>query len=112
MSMRIHSVIAATITCACFAPLMPAVGSTCFGGPAKGRIVDAVALPASGKNFGPYAQMGVRLGRTFVHATVRDIVVGAYKDLESAQPGISYLYGETGLRHGGPIPPFFEQMEL
>lgn len=84
---------------------LPVFGSTCFGNPALGRIEHAVALPIQGRNFGPYAHLGVRLGRTFVHTTVRDIIVDAYRDLELRQPGVNFVYGETGLRNGGPMPP-------
>lgn len=103
--MRLRNILVVVLACAGGAPLQSASGSTCFGKPAQGHIVDSVALPAHGANFGPYAQLGVRLGRTFVHATVRDIVVGAYMDLQTTQAGIAYLYGETGLRNGGPMPP-------
>lgn len=80
-------------------------GSTCFGGPANGRIEHAIALPAEGPNFSSYAQLGMRLGRIFVHATVRDITVNPYRDLEDEQTGIEFIYGEIGRRHDGPMPP-------
>jgi len=82
-----------------------ATTSTCYGNPAHGRIEGAVALPAQGNNFEPYAQRGVELGRTWVHASVRDIVVDAYRALETGQPDITFVYGETGLQTGGPMPP-------
>ncbi|MCA1855598.1 penicillin-insensitive murein endopeptidase [Massilia oculi] len=82
-----------------------ATTSTCYGNPAHGRIEGAVALPAQGNNFEPYAQRGVELGRTWVHASVRDIVLDAYRALETGQPDITFVYGETGLQTGGPMPP-------
>lgn len=90
---------------AALALVAPTFASTCAGTPANGRVQHAVALPTTGVNFGPYTQLGAQLGRTFVHATVRDIVVAAYHGLEQEQPGVEYIYGETGLRLGGPMPP-------
>lgn len=45
------------------------------------------------------------LGRTYVHATVRDIVEGAYAVLKHDLPEVKFVYGETGLKYGGPMPP-------
>lgn len=104
-TMRTSFIIAVVIGCAGTALLLPAFGSTCFGNPAHGRIERAVALPTRGKNFSPYTEMGARLGRTFVHTTVRDILMDAYRDLEVRQPGVEFIYGETGLRNGGPMQP-------
>lgn len=82
-----------------------AQASTCFGTTHNGRIEGAVALPADGANFAPYSTLGVTLGRTYVHADVRDIVVAAYAALEADMPGVTFIYGETGLKNGGPMPP-------
>lgn len=84
---------------------VPAVASTCFGTSSNGRIEHAVALRAQGPNFAPYSALGVTLGRTYVHAMVRDIVEGAYGALEQELPGVTFVYGETGRKNGGPMPP-------
>jgi len=83
----------------------PATASTCFGTTSAGRIEHAVALREQGPNFAPYSALGVTLGRTYVHETVRDIVEGAYATLAREQPGVTFVYGETGLKNGGPMPP-------
>lgn len=90
---------AAAILCA------PALASTCFGSSGSGRIEGAVALPLKGANFGAYTELGLMLGRTFVHAQVRDVVLGAYSIVDRSMPGVGFVYGETGLRTGGPMPP-------
>jgi len=36
---------------------------------------------------------------------VRDIVLDAYSTLSRSMPGVHYVYGETGLARGGPMPP-------
>lgn len=71
----------------------------------KGRLENGVALPASGPNFSPYSTTAHAVGRTYVHSTVRDIVVAAYRDLEAAAPGKVFVYGETGWKSGGRIRP-------
>jgi len=96
--------VASALACA-LALAQSASASTCFGTTDSGRIEGAVTLPASGPNFAPYSALGIQLGRTYVHTTVRDIVAAAYRDLETIQPGVTYVYGETGLRAGGPMPP-------
>jgi len=83
----------------------PATASTCFGTTSAGRIEHAVALREQGLNFAPYSALGVTLGRTYVHETVRDIVEGAYASLARELPSVSFVYGETGLKNGGPMPP-------
>jgi len=96
---------ACAVLCCGVTLLTPAMASTCYGNADSGRIDGAVPLPASGPNFAPYATLGIQLGRTYVHETVRDIVSAAYKDLETLQPRVTYVYGESGLRQGGPMPP-------
>jgi penicillin-insensitive murein endopeptidase len=86
-------------------PVAPVLASTCFGTPANGRIENAVPLSDKGANFAPYTKLGVLLGRTYVHATVRAIVEDAYEELKHDLPKVTFVYGETGLSHGGPMPP-------
>lgn len=95
------------IMTSCIALALPsyAAPSTCYGTTSNGRLEGGVALPATGSNFAPYTRLGALLGRTYLHATVHDIVLSAYRDLERMQPGVTFIYGETGLRHGGPMPP-------
>jgi penicillin-insensitive murein endopeptidase len=62
-------------------------------------------LPLAGANFGAYSELGLKLGRAYVHAQVRDVVMGAYSTLSRSTPDVQYVYGETGLRTGGPMPP-------
>lgn len=87
--------------------LMPSVSlaSTCYGTVANGRLEQGVQLPAQGANFAAYSRLGVQLGRTYVHGAVSAVVVDAYRALERAAPGKTFVYGETGLAAGGPIAP-------
>ena len=72
---------------------------------AKGRLENGVALPSSGRNFSAYSTAAHMAGRTYVHSTVRDVVVAAYKNLETAAPDKIFVYGETGWKSGGRIRP-------
>ncbi len=49
--------------------------------------------------------IGEILGRTYVHSKVRDIVVDAYRRLETEAPGKVFKYAETGFREGGRFRP-------
>lgn len=62
-------------------------------------------LPAQGQNYVPYSTLGVTLGRTYLHQTVRDIVVDAYEATRISAPEKRFMYGETGLAAGGPFKP-------
>ncbi len=79
--------------------------STCHGTVAHGRLDGGVALPLDGDNFSAYTSLARVLGRTYVHARVRTIVVAAYASLARSQPGWHYVYGETGLAAGGRMRP-------
>lgn len=81
------------------------VASTCYGTVAQGLLEQCVQLPSQGANFEAYSSLGVRMGRTFVHAAVSEVVVDAYRALEQSAPGKLFVYGETGLTGGGPMPP-------
>jgi penicillin-insensitive murein endopeptidase len=81
------------------------VGSTCYGTVARGRLDGGVSLPEAGANFTAYSALGVRLGRTYVHSAVRDVVVVAYGALVQSAPAKSFVYGETGFAQGGQIRP-------
>ena len=79
--------------------------STCYGTTLDGRLEGGVKLPATGKNYVGYSTMARLAGRTYVHSKVRDIVVTAYKALETEQPNKVYKYAETGFKHGGLFKP-------
>lgn len=79
--------------------------STCYGTVAKGRLESGVSLPSSGPNFTSYSSIAGAVGRTYVHSTVRAILVDAYRELEKSAPGARFVYGETGWKDGGRIRP-------
>lgn len=79
--------------------------SICYGTPSNGKIDDAAQLPSSGANFSAYSDVGIALGRTFVHTQVREIIVAAYRELEQASPETRFVYGETGWKNGGSFKP-------
>ena|SRR3990167_1273736 len=79
--------------------------STCYGTTSKGRLERGVSLPASGANFAPYSELGVGLGRTFVHSKVAPVVAAAYSSLAISRPNTTFLYGESGWAKGGRIKP-------
>nr|WP_267498652.1 penicillin-insensitive murein endopeptidase [Massilia sp. IC2-278] len=83
----------------------PVQASTCYGRPGAGSIAGAVALPADGANFEAYSRLGVQMGRTHVHAHVREVVLDAYAALARSAPGTQFVYGETGLKEGGRMRP-------
>lgn len=82
-----------------------AASSQCYGSVGHGRIEGSVKLPARGANFSAYSSVGVAMGRTFVHASVADIVAGAYAALVKSAPDQAWVYGETGGQDGGPFKP-------
>jgi len=79
--------------------------SQCFGTVSSGRIERSVKLPASGANFSAYSRVAAAAGRTYVHSTVRDVVVAAYAGLASSSPSATFVYGETGWSSGGRFRP-------
>ena len=82
-----------------------AAESTCFGTVSNGRLENGVRLPPNGPNFSPYSALATNAGRTYVHSRVLEVVVAAYAALEQSAPGRVFVYGETGWRSGGRIPP-------
>jgi len=79
--------------------------SVCYGTPSAGRLEKGVSLPSSGPNFHSYSSLGNLLGRAYVHSRARDVILAAYKDLETRMPDTVFVYGETGSRKGGPFKP-------
>ncbi|MBU2711033.1 penicillin-insensitive murein endopeptidase [Zooshikella harenae] len=81
------------------------VDSTCYGTTAKGRLLKGVALPDEGKNYVAYSDTAIALGRTYVHSTVRDVILDAYKALSHTLPKTQFKYGEAGFKEGGRFRP-------
>ncbi|WP_308367193.1 MULTISPECIES: penicillin-insensitive murein endopeptidase [unclassified Microbulbifer] len=79
--------------------------STCYGTTSNGRLENGVQLPPEGKNYVGYSSIARLSGRTYVHSSVRDIIVSAYGDLEKEQPTKVYKYAETGFKEGGQFKP-------
>lgn len=79
--------------------------SQCYGTVGHGRIEHSVSLPPSGPHFEAYSTEAVAAGRAHVHSRVSEVVQAAYAAAASAQPGVTYVYGETGLAKGGRFAP-------
>ena len=86
-------------------PAAPADASVCHGTTADGSLENGCKLPADGPNFTAYSILGRALGRTYVHCTVKEIVVAAYEEMAERLPDVRFVYGETGLAEGGPFKP-------
>ena len=86
-------------------PTVQASESRCFGGTGHGRLEGGVQLPAKGRNFVAYSSLAGWLGRTYVHSTVKEVILLAYKQLETEQPGKVFKFAETGYAEGGPFRP-------
>ncbi len=79
--------------------------STCYGTTSNGRLESGVKLPSSGKNFESYSTIARLAGRTYVHSSVKEIIIEAYKTLETEQPNKVYKYAESGFEEGGQFKP-------
>jgi len=79
--------------------------SICYGTTSDGHLENGVQLPSKGKNYVGYSSIMRIAGRTYVHDQVEEIVVSAYKALETDQPGKIFKYGETGFQSGGEFKP-------
>lgn len=79
--------------------------SICYGTTSKGKLDNGVQLPEEGKNFECYSNIARLAGRTYVHSTVKQVIVSAYKGLEIEQPNKVYKYAETGFSEGGEFKP-------
>ena len=79
--------------------------SLSHGTPANGRLEHGKRLPDQGANFSAYSHLGTALGRNHVHGQVRDAVLAAYAALARTHPELRFVYGETALANGGPMPP-------
>ena len=79
--------------------------STCYGTTSVGRLEHGVQLPGSGANFVSYGSVPDLAGRTYVHRQVHDVVVDAYRRLETDAAGKVFKYAETGYKEGGQFKP-------
>jgi penicillin-insensitive murein endopeptidase len=79
--------------------------SICHGTTSNGSLENGWKLPRKGPNFVSYSSFGGLLGRTYVHSTVRAIVVDAYSALREFSPEVVFVYGETGHKSGGAFKP-------
>ena len=92
-----------------FLYLLPLVASAepsqCFGTTGNGSLAGGVKIPLSGNNYTGYSLAASIAGRTYVHSEVKNIIVEAYKSLESIEPDKVYKYAETGFKNGGRFKP-------
>jgi penicillin-insensitive murein endopeptidase len=82
-----------------------ATPSTCFGTTAHGSLESGWRLPRNGTNFRTYSSLGWLLGRTFVHSSVHEVMLDAYRELEASHSNLYFVYGETGWATGGRLRP-------
>jgi len=83
----------------------PSEPSQCHGTVARGSLESGWRLPRRGPNFRAYSDVGWGIGRTWVHSEVHGIVLEAYRRLEGADGGRTWVYGETGWPSGGRLRP-------
>ncbi len=79
--------------------------STCYGSTKNGRLDNGVKLPSEGKNFTSYGYIPKLLGRTYVHSTVKNVVIESYDKLVEIHPDYIYKYAESGFESGGLFKP-------
>jgi penicillin-insensitive murein endopeptidase len=101
---HIANVLITFVTALCFG-VAQAEPSVCYGTSGNGRLEGGVQLPGEGRNFVAYSTLARWLGRTYVHSTVKTVILDAYKRLETEQPSKVYKYAETGFREGGKFRP-------
>lgn len=93
------------ITCLLFPQIAYSSTSVCYGTTSNGRLENGVELPSEGRNFVSYSTVARFAGRTYVHSTVKSIIINAYKNLEITMPNTVYKYAETGYESGGKFRP-------
>lgn len=79
--------------------------SICFGSTSNGSLRNGVELPSQGDNFVGYSSIGRLAGRTYVHSSVKEIVLSSYQNLEKSRPDLVFKYAETGYESGGKFRP-------
>jgi penicillin-insensitive murein DD-endopeptidase len=102
---RIRWSLAAPLLAATSLVLAQTPPSTCYGTTAQGRVENAVPLPREGANFVRMSQGPISATRVFVHSAVHEVLLDAFASLAKERPKVRFVYGETGLAQGGPIPP-------
>lgn len=81
------------------------VTSTCYGTTKNGRLESGAQLPGQGKNFEAYSSIAGLAGRTYVHSSVKTIILNAYASLEIELSDKVFKYAETGFEEGGRFKP-------
>ena len=79
--------------------------SKSIGSTSNGHLENGKRLPSSGDNYVTYSRLGSFIGRTALHNKVLDTILDAYGRLEKANPGVVYVFGETGWPSGGRFRP-------
>lgn len=79
--------------------------SNSIGSTSNGQLENGKRLPSSGENYVTYSRLGSLIGRTAVHNKVRETILDAYDRLEEVNPGVTYVFGETGWPNGGRFRP-------
>ncbi|QWF72586.1 penicillin-insensitive murein endopeptidase [Methylomonas paludis] len=79
--------------------------SICFGSQDNGSLENGWQLPAIGKNYSANSDIGVIIGRNYVHSMVYKVVIYAYAKLETQALSKGYVYGESGYKEGGKFRP-------
>lgn len=79
--------------------------SQCVGSWEQGALRQGVQLPSQGANFSAYSDLGVMLGRNYVHDKVATVLLDAYEQVAKQAPELRFVYGETGFAEGGPFKP-------
>jgi len=79
--------------------------SVCHGTTSNGSLDNGVELPSDGDNFVSYSTVARLAGRTYVHSSVKSIIINAYQNLEVTMPNTVYKYAETGYESGGEFRP-------
>lgn len=79
--------------------------SVCHGTTSNGSLENGVELPSDGNNFVSYSTVARLAGRSYVHSSVKSIILNAYKKLEVTMPNTVYKYAETGYENGGKFRP-------
>lgn len=89
-----------------FFPLITSANeSICYGTTSNGHLDGGVELPEKGNNYETYSLIARLAGRTYVHSSVKKIIINAYTDLEKNQAEKIYKYAETGFKQGGQFKP-------
>ena len=103
--MRVRAAVGLLLAAVQAGVALAAPPSVCHGTPADGRLEHGVSLPWSGANFRSYSWVGWMAGRTYVHDRVHATLLDAWAAMRDVSPGVTFVYGETGLQRGGKFEP-------